>query len=38
MVHINYYNLKYFITKQKLTKRQVRWAKSLVNFNFIIKY
>ncbi|KAF5503436.1 Transposon Tf2-6 polyprotein [Colletotrichum fructicola] len=31
-------NLKYFMTKQKLTERQSRWAEELSQYNFEIQY
>ena len=34
----NHNNFRYFITTKKLFVKQVRWAKKLIVFNFIIKY
>ena len=31
-------NLQYFITSQKLNRRQARWALYLSQFNFILKH
>jgi hypothetical protein len=38
IIRIDYNNLKYFIIKKRLNKKQTRWAKKLVKFDFKIKY
>ena len=38
MVLLDYNNLKYFMTKKKLTSRQARWAEGLAEFDFRIEY
>ena len=38
MVQANYNNLKYFITKKRLSSRQARQTKALANFDFVIEY
>ena len=38
MVLLDHNNLKYFMTKKKLTSRQARWAEGLAKFDFRIKY
>jgi hypothetical protein len=37
-VRTDYYNLIYFITTKKLTRRQTRYAEILVEYNFKIVY
>ncbi len=37
-VRTDHHNLKYFMTKRKLTGRQARWADALAEFDFIIEY
>ncbi len=37
-IHINYKNLKYFMTVKKLTEQQMRWFLILSQYNFFILY
>jgi hypothetical protein len=37
-IYINYKNLEYFITVQKLTERQMRWSLILSRYKFKIIY
>ena len=37
-VFTDHKGLKYFMTTKKLTPRQVKWAKFLSKFNFVISY
>ena len=34
----NHKSLEYFMTTKKLTPRQIKWAKFLSEFNFVISY
>ena len=34
----DYKNLEYFNTTKSLTRRQARWAKFLLEFDFVVKY
>src|SRR3979411_2577979 len=35
-IHMDYKNLKYFITVYKLTKKQIRWSLIFSCYNFVI--
>jgi hypothetical protein len=37
-VRIDCNNLKYFITKRYINKKQARWVEKLIKFDFKIKY
>ena len=34
----DYRNLQYFMSTKQLSRRQARWSKFLLRFNFVIQY